>query len=160
MSVFRTGVICAAMILILAACTQFSKTTNPEKSNNDVSTTSVVPSPQTVEPVKPENTNKATALLNAGIKYFEDGKYNQAEKNLKEALKLDFIDMNQIVTAHKYLAFIYSVSNRKTHSRKEFEKAFELDPSFTLSPAEAGHPLWGPIYHSVKAKFNPDKTSR
>jgi Tfp pilus assembly protein PilF len=160
MPVFRTSVICAAAILILAACAQFSKTTNPENSNSDVGTAPVVPSPQTVEPVEPENTNKATALLNAGIKNFEDAKYDHAEKNLKAALKLDFLDTTQIVTAHKYLAFIYSVSNRKTLSRKAFEKAFELDPYFTLSPAEAGHPLWGPIYRSVKAKFNPDKTSR
>ena len=159
MPVFRTSVIFAATILILAACAQFSNTINPENSNNDVSTVPVVPSPQTVEPVKPENTYKATALLNAGIKYFEDAKYNHAEKNLKAALRLDFLDTTQIVTAHKYLAFIYSVSNRKNLSRKAFEKALELDPYFTLSPAEAGHPLWGPIYRNVKAKFNADKTS-
>jgi len=136
MSVFRTDVICAAMILILAACAQDSKTIIPEK------------------------TNKATAFLNAGIKYYEEGKYNPAEKNLKEALKLDMLDTTEQVTAHKYLAFIYSVSKRKTLCQKAFEKAFELDPNFTLSSSEAGHPMWGPIYRSVKAKFNPDKTSR
>ena len=111
-----------------------------------------------MEPVKPEN--KATALFNTGIKCYEEGKYNYAEKNLKAALKLDLLDTTDQVAANKYLAFIYSVSNRKTLGRKAFEKAFELDPNFTLSPAEAGHPLWGPIYRSVKAKFNPNKKSR
>ena len=31
-------------------------------------------------------------------------------------------------------------------------RALELDPKFELSAAEAGHPIWGPIFRGLKAK--------
>jgi Tfp pilus assembly protein PilF len=160
MSVFRTGSICAVMILILAACAQDSKTIIPEDSKEEVSIDPVDPKTQIAEPVQSEDKIKAMLLLNAGVKCYEEGKYNSAEKSLKAALKTDLLDTADQVTAHKYLAFLYSVSNRKTLCRKAFEKAFELDPNFTLSPAEAGHPMWGPIYLSVKAKLKPVRKPR
>jgi hypothetical protein len=36
--------------------------------------------------------------------------------------------------------------------RDEFRKALDLDPSFDLRENEAGHPIWGPAFRSVKAK--------
>jgi len=56
------------------------------------------------------------------------------------------------VKAHKYLAFIACVSSQQLTCREEFSIALELDPKFELAPAEAGHPIWGPMFKSVKAK--------
>ena len=56
------------------------------------------------------------------------------------------------VKAHKYLAFIACVSSQQLTCREEFGIALELDPKFDLAPAEAGHPIWGPVFKSVKAK--------
>jgi hypothetical protein len=53
--------------------------------------------------------------------------------------------------AHKYLAFITCVSGREKSCRDEFRKAFDADPSFNLAAAEVGHPIWGPVFRSVKA---------
>lgn len=158
MSVFRTGFIYVVMILTIAACAQDSKTIIPEEPKNEAAAP-VVPNPPIAEPAKQQETKKAVVFLNTGIKYYEGGKYNQAEKDLKEALKLGLIDTADQVTAHKYLAFIYSFSKRKTLCRKSFEQAFELDPNFILTPAEADHPMWGPIYRKVKAKQKPVKTT-
>ena len=33
-----------------------------------------------------------------------------------------------------------------------FGRALQLDPAFTLTPAEAGHPLWGPVFRSLKPR--------
>lgn len=95
--------------------------------------------------------NKAEQNLTAGIKLYEDGTYADASKNLQAALDggLDKVDQ---VRAHKYLAFIYCVSDREKLCRDEFSKALEIDPNFELKPAEAGHPLWGPVFASVKSK--------
>ena len=32
----------------------------------------------------------------------------------------------------------------------QYEKALEVDPKFDLGPAEAGHPIWGPVFRNVK----------
>jgi Tfp pilus assembly protein PilF len=95
--------------------------------------------------------NKAEQSLTAGIKQYEDGSYADAGKNLQAALDggLDKVDQ---VRAHKYLAFIYCVSDREKLCREEFRKALAIDPDFNLKPAEAGHPLWGPVFISVKSQ--------
>ncbi len=95
--------------------------------------------------------NKAEQNLSAGIKQYEDGAYADARTSLQSALDggLDKVDQ---VRAHKYLAFIYCVSDREKQCRDEFVKALEIDPNFDLKPAEAGHPIWGPVFVSVKSK--------
>ena len=50
------------------------------------------------------------------------------------------------VEAGKYLAFSYCVTNRRTLCRKTFDRVLAIDPDFDLQPAEAGHPLWGPVF--------------
>jgi hypothetical protein len=56
------------------------------------------------------------------------------------------------VTANKYLAFISCVSGRDRQCRAYFRRALELNPSFELEPAEAGHPTWGPVFRNVKGR--------
>jgi hypothetical protein len=88
--------------------------------------------------------------LSAGIKSYEEGNYKDAIKLLQEALTKGLSKKESQVEAHKYLAFIHCVSDRKKECTDEFKKALELNPNFALEAAEAGHPLWGPVYSSVK----------
>jgi tetratricopeptide (TPR) repeat protein len=88
--------------------------------------------------------------LSAGIQYYEEGNYKESAKLLQEALKKGLSDKTDQIKAHKYLAFIHCVSGRKKECTNEFKKALALDPNFELKPAEAEHPLWGPVYRSVK----------
>jgi hypothetical protein len=60
-------------------------------------------------------------------------------------------------SAHKYLAFMACVANRRAACRNEFRSAFAADPRFDLAPAEAGHPTWGPVFRSVKAEVAKKK---
>jgi glycine/D-amino acid oxidase-like deaminating enzyme len=69
---------------------------------------------------------------------------------LRIALKRGLSKPDQ-VTAHKYLAFIQCASGREAQCRDEFKRALRIDPDMTLAPAEAGHPIWGPVFKSVKA---------
>lgn len=89
--------------------------------------------------------------LNAGIKSYENGNYKESARQLQSALDQG-LDKSSQVQAHKYLAFIHCVSGRQSQCRSEFSKALDADPKFTLQPAEAGHPLWGPVFTSVKAR--------
>lgn len=89
--------------------------------------------------------------LEAGIKLYEDGRYNQASTSFQNALNAGLNNADQ-VTANKYLAFVNCVQGRDRQCRAHFRTALELDPSFELEPAEAGHPMWGPVFRQVRAK--------
>jgi len=90
------------------------------------------------------------SALSAGLKQYENGDYEESAKNLQGAIELGVPDP-QRVTAHKHLAFIHCSSNRERQCRDEFRKALAVDPALDLAPAEAGHPVWGPIFRSLKA---------
>ncbi|MDP2878299.1 MAG: TssQ family T6SS-associated lipoprotein [Sulfuricella sp.] len=95
---------------------------------------------------------KAEQELSNGIKNYEDGNYKTAAKSLQSALESGLTFDSDTVRAHKYLAFIHCLSNREKQCRDEFRKALEKDNKFDLEPAEAGHPIWGPVYRAVKAE--------
>ena len=92
---------------------------------------------------------KGEPQLQAGIKNYDEGRLPQAQGNFEGALAAGLNQKDQI-TAHKYLAFIHCVSKRERQCRAHFRSALELDPAFELQPAEAGHPMWGPVFRSVK----------
>jgi Tfp pilus assembly protein PilF len=88
--------------------------------------------------------------LSAGLKQYEDGNYADSVKSLQGAIELGVPD-KQRATAHKHLAFIHCSWNQERECRDEFRKALAVDPTLELAPAEAGHPVWGPIFRSLKA---------
>ena len=93
---------------------------------------------------------KGEPQLKAGIKYYEEARLPQAAREFEGALSAGLNDTDQ-VTAHKYLAFIHCVSRRERQCRAHFRSALELNPQFELGAAEAGHPMWGPVFKSVKS---------
>jgi Tfp pilus assembly protein PilF len=95
--------------------------------------------------------NKGEADLNAGLSSYENGSYNQSMKQLQSALDQGLTRSGQL-QAHKHLAFIHCASGRQGPCRNEFRKALAIDPAFDLTPAEAGHPLWGPVFAKEKAR--------
>lgn len=95
--------------------------------------------------------SKGDPDLTAGIRSYENGSYSESARQLQSALDQGLNSSGQ-VQAHKYLAFIHCVSGRQTQCRTEFRKAFEVDPNFELQPAEAGHPIWGPVFTKEKAR--------
>ena len=88
----------------------------------------------------------AERQLVAGLRLYDDAQYPEAEKALKEALRLRPASPRDVATAHKVLAFIYCTSRREAACEQAFRAARSVDPQFSLGRAEAGHPLWGPVY--------------
>jgi Tfp pilus assembly protein PilF len=93
---------------------------------------------------------KAEQDLSSGILAYEDGEYRSAVLLLQNALSAGLLLNSDKVAAHKYLAFIHCAQARERSCRNAFRKALELDPEFELAPAEAGHPMWGPVFKSLK----------
>ena len=94
--------------------------------------------------------NKGQAALTTGLKQYEEGDYPGATKNLASALEQGLNDRDR-VSAHKHLAFMQCASNRERQCRDEFRKALAIDPALELAPAEAKHPVWGPIFRALKS---------
>lgn len=90
--------------------------------------------------------------LSSGIKYYGEGDYTSSAEALQNALDMGLKKKNDQVSAHKYLAFIHCVSKREKQCREAFKSALEIDPDFDLKPEEAGHPVWGPVFRSIKAQ--------
>jgi Tfp pilus assembly protein PilF len=88
----------------------------------------------------------AERALLAGIRAYDDGQYADAEKQLQSALAANLASPRDRAAAHKLLAFIYCTSQRVPACEAAFRSARSSDPRFALSHAEAGHPLWGPVY--------------
>jgi Tfp pilus assembly protein PilF len=102
------------------------------------------------------NPSKGTAALSAGLKEYENGQYAEASRNLQAAMDLGLTDRER-ADAHKHLAFIHCSSGRERACREEFRKALGVNPDLELAPAEAGHPVWGPLFAQLKGSPAPLK---
>ena len=91
------------------------------------------------------------AFIN-GMRFYEDGQYERAEVMLRRALSEGLRDRNDVAVANKHLAFIACAYDRPAECESAFRAAFAADPTFKLTDAEVGHPLWGPVYKRVAAE--------
>lgn len=103
------------------------------------------PAPRPERPAADRDDN----ALRDGIALYNDGDFNGAIKRLNSG-DMNGGSLRNRVTALKYTAFSYCVTNRPGPCRQAFERALRLDPSFDLSPGEQGHPLWGPQFAKAR----------
>jgi len=140
LSMKRTLAIAAA--LLAAACAEMPKLGGSEPQKPAA--------PQISESSLRE---RAQQQVIDGVKQYEAGEYDAAVKNLSGALEHGLLSKAEQARARKYLAFSHCVSGREILCRDEFRKAFEIYPEFTLTAAEDGHPIWGPIYRNVRTQL-------
>jgi hypothetical protein len=161
----KTGVLLAAMLFALSGCVSDPgfKMADPPPPSKEAP---VLPTPEPEqiekpEPEPPPPPPKVTpkpeikrSQVQLGIEAYDNGRHREAAKMLRAALASGLTESEQ-VEAHKYLAFIECSSNRRTQCRNEFRKALAIDPTLELTPAEAGHPVWGPIFRNLKQPKKP-----
>jgi len=92
--------------------------------------------------------------LEIAVKEYEEGNYVTAMNALEAVLATKTASRAQKVRANKYMAFISCISSREKSCREYFKNILEINPEFNLSAAEAGHPIWGPVFKNVKDKFD------
>jgi len=97
--------------------------------------------------------SRAQEQLALGVKQYEAGDFDNAAKNLQGSLDHGLLSKQEQAIARKYLAFIFCAAGREAQCRDEFRKAFEIYPDFSLTAAEDGHPVWGPVYRSVRTQL-------
>lgn len=112
--------------------------------------------PDAPKPVAPQITEetlrtRAREQLASGVKLYETGDFEAAMKGLQASLDHGLLEKTEQARARKYLAFIHCLGSREAQCSAEFRRAFEIDQSFALTPAEDGHPIWGPVYRTTRA---------
>jgi len=95
---------------------------------------------------------KAESMLDEGIRQYDNGDYKVAARTIQGSLDAGLTTRSQ-ARAHKYLAFMYCIGGQQNQCRDEFRRTLEIDPKLDLKPEEAGHPIWGPVFKSVKASM-------
>lgn len=148
------------MSLSLSACGMLPEKKEPPKAE-EPPVPKKMEEPVVKKPEPPEKpplplARKAEQELEWGIRNYEEGRYQNAAGNFQNALD-GSAPLGVRLTAHKYLAFIYCISGEKLACRGEFKKLLSLNPKFVLSPAETGHPIWGPVFREVKAAASGKK---
>ena len=91
-------------------------------------------------------------MLNKAVVNFEEGNYIASMAAFNEVLQAKNADADDKVISYKYMAFIHCVSGREKQCYDSFKNALTLKQSFELTTAEAGHPVWGPVFRSAKGK--------
>ena len=99
--------------------------------------------------------NRGQSSLGTGIQQYREGNYKDALRSLQTALELGLADDENRILARKHLAFIHCAGGRERLCRDEFRKVLEINPRFNLSAAESGHPVWDPVFRSVKGEQPP-----
>ncbi|KVD89973.1 type VI secretion protein [Burkholderia stagnalis] len=100
----------------------------------------------------PPAQSAARATLDSARTAYDTGDYARTIAILNRAHDIDGADTDTQVAAHKLLAFSYCVTNRVASCRAEFARILALNPRFDLSPAEKGHPIWGPAFEAARRK--------
>lgn len=145
--------------IVFSACQAPGAGTGPSNKSRDTTTPPVAqPSPPSAEQVAAREREarrlalraSAQAALKEGQELYDRGDYSGTIKKLMGTQELFQTDTDVQLEAYKYLAFSYCLSKRQTQCADSFNKAFALDSSFDLAPAERGHPMWGPVFDRVK----------
>jgi hypothetical protein len=144
-------VVLAAAAVLVTAC-QTPAPATPETPAAPPAAAAPAPVPQRAPPPPappPPPKPAAEVALDAAMASYDAGDYNGAIKGFASP---DILAASTAikVKAHKYSAFSYCVTNRRTLCRQQFVDALKLDPAFALEPAEQTHPVWGPEYNAAK----------
>ena len=91
----------------------------------------------------------AERALLAGLRAYDDAQYADAERELDKAIATGLVSPKDRAAAQTHLAFIYGTSQRIKPCEDAFRAARAADFEFALTRAEAGHPLWGPVYKRI-----------
>lgn len=110
----------------------------------------VAPEPE-IEP-----TPRQVAALQGVQDQYANGRYGDVVRAVAQSDVLNNAPRATRVAALKVQAFSYCLTNYRLLCQEGFTRILAIDPTFTLSPTEEGHPLWGPAWRDARGS-NPSK---
>jgi tetratricopeptide (TPR) repeat protein len=94
--------------------------------------------------------SEARLQYQQGLANYRESSFNAALGNLAAAVSSGTLTLAEANNARKHMSFIHCAAGRELPCREQFQMILQSDPVFDLTPAESGHPQWGPVWRSVK----------
>lgn len=138
---------------LLAACQ-----TTPEASVTKVETVQTVPTPTPVAPVDPRAEKEA--LLTEALNIYAEGQFEEAIVKLTPLTEAPELTLISQIKARKFMAFSHCALGRVRPCRQQFDLALEQDPTFQLTEAEKGHPVWGREFNNARNAARNKRATR
>jgi hypothetical protein len=107
------------------------------------------PAPKPAPPAPPSQA-AVDALAQVRDRY-QAGAYGEVIRTVATSDALATAPTDMRVESLKLQAFSYCVTGYRVLCEDDFKRILELDPKFELSPAEVGHPVWGPAFKRAQA---------
>lgn len=85
---------------------------------------------------------------------YSSGQYGSVIRTVATSDDIATAPRSLRIEAYKLQAFSYCVRDYAQLCEETFIRILQIDSDFVLAPNEAGHPQWGPVFRSAKAKFN------
>lgn len=85
---------------------------------------------------------------------YAEGRYDEAIRLLVPLAADTSQSVSLRMSAMKFMAFSQCALNRIRPCRQQFDAALELDPTFQLTEAEKGHPVWGREFRNALTARN------
>ena len=160
----RRFVVWSVVLLVLAGCETPAPVAEPEPPKVQAAEPEPPPPPPP-PPAPPPVVSASARALASGVALYDAGDFNGAIKRLAGAKDIwdDAASADALankLAAHKYLAFSYCVTNRRSLCRKQFVDALKLDPDFALEATEKTHPVWGPEFERAKKQATASSAKR
>lgn len=118
------------------------------------------PAVPAVPATRPQDPRAAGVALEQGLHSYEEGRFDSAALWLDEALRLGLDSPALRLGAHKHRAFIECMAGRVAPCKEHFRALLQIEPAFELPRAEAGHPMWGPVFRELRHEAGRGQPSR
>ncbi|WCM90124.1 TssQ family T6SS-associated lipoprotein [Acidovorax sp. NCPPB 3576] len=107
--------------------------------------------PAAQEPAKQDPVAVKEQALARALDVYADGRYDDAIASLSSLAGAPELPLASQVKALKFIAFSHCAMGRLRQCRQHFDLALEQDPTFQLTEAEKGHPVWGREFNAARA---------
>lgn len=144
-------IVCAGTLL--AACQ-----TTPEAPPAKVEAVQPAPPPAPVAPVDPRAEKEA--LLTEALNIYAEGQFEDAIVKLAPLAEAPELTLTSQIKARKFMAFSHCALGRVRPCRQQFDLALEQDPTFQLTEAEKGHPVWGREFNHARNAARNKRATR
>lgn len=144
-------IVCAGTLL--AACQ-----TTPEAPPAKVEAVQPAPPPAPVAPV--DTRAEKEALLTEALNIYAEGQFEDAIVKLAPLAEAPELTLTSQIKARKFMAFSHCALGRVRPCRQQFDLALEQDPTFQLTEAEKGHPVWGREFNNARNAARNKRATR
>lgn len=125
------------------------------------------PKPEVAVPVAPEapvapvdpRAQKEAQLVEA-LNTYAEGQFEDAIAKLTPLAEAPELSLISQIKARKFMAFSHCALGRTRPCRQQFDLALEQDPTFQLTEAEKGHPVWGREFNNARNAARNKRTTR